>query len=294
MPRPAVPPSPRASSRLPLLAALVAGAALAAPHAAAAQESVRTITVTARDYAFDAPDTVVAGQTAVRLVNQGTELHHVFLMRLDAGKTAADLLAAMQHGGPPPAWAHDAGGPNAPAPTAASIAVVNLVPGQYVMLCVIPSPDGKPHVMKGMVRPITVTSARNVVPVANGGTAMTKLPAVDVQMTLEDYAFRTSRPLTAGKHRVRVTNRAAQSHEVFIARLAPGKTAQDLLAWVAKPEGPPPAMPMGGTAAMGKGVSNDILLDLAPGEYGLYCFVPDAKDGKEHIAHGMIQQITVR
>jgi hypothetical protein len=33
--------------------------------------------------------------------------------------------------------------------------------------------------------------------------------------------------------------------------------------------------------------------DLTPGEYLLICFLPDAKDGKPHFVHGMMQQIKV-
>ena len=36
-----------------------------------------------------------------------------------------------------------------------------------------------------------------------------------------------------------------------------------------------------------------IELDLKPGSYGLLCFVPDAKDGKPHAAHGMMRVFTV-
>ncbi len=35
-------------------------------------------------------------------------------------------------------------------------------------------------------------------------------------------------------------------------------------------------------------------VDLAPGEYAIVCFLPDAKDGKPHFVHGMIQQIKGR
>jgi len=59
-------------------------------------------------------------------------------------------------------------------------------------------------------------------------------------------------------------------------------------------QGPPPGQPIGGVAPLGRGQSNDLVVDLAPGEYGLFCFVPDAKDGKPHVAHGMLRQITVR
>ena len=34
-------------------------------------------------------------------------------------------------------------------------------------------------------------------------------------------------------------------------------------------------------------------VDLAPGEYGLICFVPDSKDGKGHYRHGMAKKVTV-
>jgi len=34
--------------------------------------------------------------------------------------------------------------------------------------------------------------------------------------------------------------------------------------------------------------------DLAAGDYGFICFVPDAKDGKPHMMHGMMQQFAVK
>ena len=38
---------------------------------------------------------------------------------------------------------------------------------------------------------------------------------------------------------------------------------------------------------------NYMTLDLTPGTYAFYCFVPDAKDGQPHVAHGMVREITV-
>ncbi len=34
-------------------------------------------------------------------------------------------------------------------------------------------------------------------------------------------------------------------------------------------------------------------VDLAAGNYLLVCFLPDAKDGKPHLAHGMIKEFTI-
>jgi hypothetical protein len=249
------------------------------------KDGIRSITVTATDYAFSAPDTIPAGLTEFRLQNRGTEMHHVMLIRLDAGKTMSDLFGAMKPDGPLPAWAHEAGGPNTPGPGGNSEAILRLVAGRYAMICVIPSADGKPHVMKGMAKEIVVTPA-----VSNTANANVRINST---MTLLDYAFQLSQPLAAGKQTIRVKNGAAQAHEVVFVRLQPGKKPADVLAWMEKMEGPPPGMPIGGTTPMAKGEENIITLDLTPGEYGLVCFAPDAKDGKPHFMHGMVTQFTI-
>src|SRR5438552_8855785 len=107
------------------------------------------------------PDTIPAGLTTFRLVNQGKELHHASLVRLRDGKTVADfqagLAAAMQSHTPPPSWMTFAGGPNAVTLGDTGVATETLEPGSYVFVCWIPSLDGVPHVMKGMLHPLLVT-----------------------------------------------------------------------------------------------------------------------------------------
>ena len=34
-------------------------------------------------------------------------------------------------------------------------------------------------------------------------------------------------------------------------------------------------------------------VDLPAGNYALLCFIPDAKDGKPHLEHGMVKPFTV-
>lgn len=276
-----------------VLAALAAAACStgesseAAPQAAAATApaALREVTITARDYAFEAPDTIAGGPVVLRLVNQGPEMHHVALARLDGGRTLQDMMETMAAGGPPPAWFVEVGGPNAPGvPGGDSRATLDLAPGTYALLCWIPSPDGTPHVMKGMTKQMVV--------VAPTGAAA-QMPAADLEMELTDYAYGLSAPITAGTHTIRVTNQAQQSHEVLFVRLAPGKTAADMAKFIERPEGTPPGEIVGGTTGMAKGVSNQLTIDFTPGEYALLCFLPDAGDHRPHVAHGMIQQITV-
>jgi hypothetical protein len=249
------------------------------------RDGIRILTVTANDYAFEVPETIPAGLTEVRLLNKGTEMHHAWLIRLSDGKTLKDLLGAIGPDGQLPSWARDVGGPNTPGPNGESMAILRFTAGRYAMLCVIPSKDGKPHVMKGMAKEITVLPATS-----NTSSANIRISST---MTLVDYGFEFSQPLQAGKQTIRVKNAAEQGHEVVLIKLAPGKKAMDVLAWMEKMEGPPPGAPIGGTTPMARGEENLITVDLAPGEYGLVCFVGDAKTGKPHFVHGMVKEIVV-
>jgi uncharacterized cupredoxin-like copper-binding protein len=248
------------------------------------------VTVTAVDYAFQAPDSIAAGRTTFHLVNKGPDFHHIWLIKLEDGKTLKDLTEAAKTPGPLPKWAVDVGGPNTPMPGGESSATVELAEGKYVMVCVIPSmKDGQPHYMKGMMKEITVTARRGV---EQAGKAVA--PAADVAMTLDDYTFNLSAPITSATKTIRITNLADQSHEVVIIKLNPGATPQAFLEAIEKPQGPPPGVMVGGVTGIAKGRTIDLTTSLTPGEYTLLCFVPDTKDGKPHIAHGMVKQFTVK
>ncbi|HEX6038177.1 hypothetical protein [Longimicrobium sp.] len=253
-------------------------------YAATPAPAPTLVTVTARDFAFEAPVTIPAGMTTVRLVNQGKEMHHAQLVRLDEGHTIQELLQAAGAHGPLPEWARFVGGPNVPTPAGYSEATMQLDAGSYALVCLIPSADGVPHLMKGMVKPLTVQPAQSEA----------AAPRADVEMTLRDYAYDITPEITAGRHTLRVANAAEQPHEVVMMRLAPGKTLQDVLGWLETMAGPPPAMPVTGTSLLSKGAVNHVTADFEPGEYVLLCMVPDAGDGKPHVMHGMTRQITVR
>lgn len=245
-----------------------------------------TVTVTAKDYGYDAPAAVPAGAVTMRLENGGKELHQAQLIKLEDGKTVADLQKALKNPGPPPSWIKFVGGPNGIAPGAQANATSVLAPGSYAYICFIPSPDGVIHAGKGMVQPFEVT--------AGSAPATTQLPRGDVTIKLTDYAFDLSQPLTPGRRTIVVENAGPQAHEVVLLKLAPGKKAEDFGKWAETGmKGPPPAEPLGGVSILDKGGRGTFTADLTPGDYGLICFVPDAKDGKLHLAHGMMRNITV-
>jgi uncharacterized cupredoxin-like copper-binding protein len=252
------------------------------------------VAVVATDYAFEMPDSLIAGETSFRLINRGRELHHLYLARLSAGRTAKEFVAALKKGGPPPNWAMDVGGPNGADPgTSSFVVTVPLTPGHYAALCIIPGRDGVPHAMKGMYKDVVVSAGMHAAALRRRSNSEAAA-APSTTIGLADYAFDIEGPLTSGVHRVRVHNTAKQSHELELARLLPGKTPADLAAWAEKMAGPPPAHFLGGVSPLGPGRTNELTLDLTPGHYVMLCFVPDNKDGKPHVAHGMVHDFVIK
>jgi hypothetical protein len=255
--------------------------------APAAQAGPNHVIVTATDFAFAAPDSVSAGLEMFHLVNKGPSVHHLQIIALDSGRTAADLMAALKTPGPPPAWVRFVGGPNAAPPSGVdtTIAYLTLTAGNYALLCVIPDSAGVPHFAHGMVRALTVT--------ASAATPAME-PHPDVVIHLKDYDFTILGNLTAGPHTVRIVNDGPQTHEVLFVAMAPGKMVKDFTTWIDRGmKGMPPARPMGGATGLAPGGQETVTLTLAAGSYGLICFWPDAKDGKEHFRHGMLKDVKV-
>lgn len=251
---------------------------------AAKPAAVPVVTFVARDFAFDSIPDVPAGVVEIRLHNLGPSLHHAAIIKLNAGKTVDDLVAAFKNPGPPPSWAVSVPSPNAPAPGGFANVTTRLTPGSYAVLCFV-DVGGPPHFMKGMFRGFKVVPAKN----------KAREPATDVTITTFDYGFKFSRPLTAGHHTIRVTSTGKQQHEIELIQLAPGKKVEDVLAWMGGDmKTPPPGKPIGGVVGILPGEHASFDVTLTPGNWGLICFIPDMKDGKPHFMHGMVTQVAVK
>jgi len=255
--------------------------------------------VTAKDFSFELPPSVPAGVTAITLTNAGAEEHQAQLVKINTGKSMTDLLAALQNPDPTAALSLVAlsGGPNGVAPGASGTATVNLEPGAYAFLCFISSPDGTPHLAKGMVAPLEVT----------GTATSTQLPPGDAALTLKDFSFDLN-SLTAGKHTVTVTNDGPQPHEATIIKLNEGVTVDTILGMAtasaapsgatasgsAAPAGPPPWTDVGGLTGITPGMTVNMEVDLPAGNYAFICFVPDPATGKAHFELGMVGPLTIQ
>jgi hypothetical protein len=273
-----------ASFTIVALAACAGGDSRSADTTSSVAAAPNVVTIMAQDFSFQIPDTIPAGVTTFQLMNHGPNIHHAQLMKFNEGKRLSDFMDAMKAGGPPPAWVVDMGGPNPPAVGATTNSTQTLEPGNYAVVCFVDTPDKVPHITKGMSKEFVVVPS--TAPVAAEPTA-------DVTMQLVDYAFNLSTPLTPGTHTIRIENAGPQSHEVFIARLDSGKTADDLMKWAQTYQGPPPVTPLGGIAAIHVNGRAFVTAEFTPGDYVLVCFVTDSKDGKPHVAHGMMQTVKV-
>jgi hypothetical protein len=54
------------------------------------------VTITTRNFAFEAPDTLRSGPTTIRMVNAAPSQHHVQLFRLLEGRSITEALDALR------------------------------------------------------------------------------------------------------------------------------------------------------------------------------------------------------
>jgi hypothetical protein len=123
-------------------------------------------------------------------------------------------------------------------------------------------------------------------------------PPVEPQqatIVASEFAFAGPDTLAPGVTAVTFRNDGAQEHHMILARLADGKTAADLQAFMASSEtGIPDWLSFHGAAGgLRTGGSSTAIIDLPAGNYLLLCFIADPTDGVPHIAKGMIRELVV-
>jgi hypothetical protein len=256
---------------------------------------IPTLEITGIDYGYEAPAGVPGGLTSVRFENAAaTEDHQAQLVRLNDGVTFDDFTAALESAESEAdilGLGTLAGGPGAGAGGLAE-ATIDLEPGTYAVLCLIPSPeDGVPHVAKGMIASLEVAEPEGDQP---------EPPVADVSVALQDFEFDIPSSLAAGVTTFGVVNNGPQPHEIAFIRAEEGVSYQDVLDIILVPPGsaPPPAEPplfafAGQMAVLSDGGSGFTTINLAPGTYALLCFVTDPETGAPHAVLGMAQELTV-
>lgn len=123
--------------------------------ASGAAEPRADVAVTLEDFGINIPAQIKAGHQVWGVSNKGPEPHEMMVFKMMPGKTVADLMAMFTGGAPA---GMPMGGVQAAASGRTNYADLTLTPGDYLLVCFIPSPahQGKSHAELGMVRPFTV------------------------------------------------------------------------------------------------------------------------------------------
>jgi hypothetical protein len=261
------------------------------PTTAAAPEPAQ-VDATLSEYKIDMPAEIPSGFVRVSATNTGTLTHHLILGRIHDGSTFEQLIQTFATDQMAAEGMIDFyGGPNGVDPGTTVSADLNLLPGNYIAICVIPGADGVPHAAMGMFAPVTVTD----------GGAVADLSALDVEatITLSEYDF-TITPGFDGKGRVLVTNNGSQAHEVAVSRIGEGGSLDEFKSTlIADPATLDPAVAArytesgGGITPIAPGMSAIVEFDLAEGDYAFICFVTDTGDMLPHFLHNMVKLVHI-
>lgn len=129
-------------------------------EATTAEAPAADVEVRMFDFAYSMPDTVRAGLTTWKVVNDGPQPHEMIVLKLNDGVDFAELLAHLQENGEHGMPAVPIGGVQGLTEGHAGYWTYDLVPGEYAVLCVIPDPEtGQPHLALGMIAPFTVEAS---------------------------------------------------------------------------------------------------------------------------------------
>lgn len=270
--------------RAVLVGALAVTAAHAGSRASAAKDAFRIV---ATDDGFAAPARIPAGLRHIVFENHGREIHEAMLVKLPAGMTAKEYVAAIRAGALFPTGARDYSGPALLAPGETTEIWAQVDPGNYILIC-----WNDNHATTRRVHEFVATAS---------GARDDKPPPEDIVLRLADFRFELSRAPRKGINVVRVDTAGPSMHEADLYRLLDGKTVADLVDWRKRDgKGEAPAVALGGVLD-----SHDLThrtwmrWNLAPGRYVLHCEMPIDKNAQSnthfatHADAGMVKAFDV-
>src|SRR5262245_39844796 len=124
------------------------------------RQPVHQVTVAGTDYAFQAPDTLSGGRTAISFQNRGRVPHELAMGRLKPGITLDQVLDRLRSGGDPEEFLDAMIGVliAPPGQTSGGELLVDLVPGRtYAIVCQFRDGEGQPpHLTLGMHKSLAV------------------------------------------------------------------------------------------------------------------------------------------
>jgi uncharacterized cupredoxin-like copper-binding protein len=256
-----------------------------------------TLSVTAAESGkkakLTAPASVSGGIVTVTLQNSGKAPHEAQLVRLDPGRSIADVMKIV-NSPKIPTWAHLYGGVAATPPGKSDTATVSLTAGNYVIVDNAggggPGASGPPPA----IRELKVT-----------GGAGGSLPSTDTTVTAaspskDKYKWDIQGTLKAGDNRLTFVSKGDPEAVHFIGAVRlKGNPSDAQIQKALKQNGkPPPFLDFStftSTSILDAGKSEVASLALRkPGEYLLFCPLTDKDGGKSHDQEGLVTRVQVK
>ncbi len=146
--------------------------------------------------------------------------------------------------------------------------------------------------------PPAATTGAVATPAASVVNGAASSPAAQAGQTLvvnaAEYGFQTNGSVPAGLTTIQLKNFGRETHELGFIRLNAGATVDQFRTAAAQDEGSAYQLGTleGGPNRIGPQGTSEVILDLAPGQYALACFVNTA-DGVTHASKGMVLPLQV-
>jgi len=245
--------------------------------------TLTSVSVQATDYTLTLPPEIPSGITTFTFENKGSEPHYLRFVRLGAGHSMDDFVAWQKSGTPIPEWLVSSGGIGTVAPGMIEEFTASLAEGAYAVICTYPSPDGTPHVAKGMYAPLRVGPRKS---------AETPPPSEDLTVTMHDHGFQLTAPVPGGRPRWRIHNNGSEPHQALLVRLPEDANEfQERLWFTNGSRGSRRGIPSGGVVELQPDADAWFSVELKPGRYLLICTIVE-QEGR-HFDLGMIYRFTI-
>lgn len=251
---------------------------------AAPAPSLGSLVTVIRTGSLQAPDTIAAGWTRIRLATEGEGGHNLIVLRLDSAGTEEieRVRLALDTARGTPATALALGGPEGPQrPGDTTEVILHLAPGRHALTCLRRDGDGHRHALEGEWRELVVI----------GDSPPAPAPPGTVTISMVDFAFTGPAEWPSGKNLLHASNDGTQDHLFILRRLNDGVTLKQ---WLDAERPGRLSTGLGGLGRVGSGRSAYFPVTLAPGTYVLVCLIPDRESGRPHSELGMFREVHVR
>lgn len=269
------------------------------------------VEVVARDFTFEAPESVPSGWLTFRMRNAGMMPHFILFQKLPDTLSFEEYLETV----PPafgvayehrdgelsyeqaieklvaqlPGWfwtdVKQMGGNGFASGDVTTETTLYLEPGRYTMECYVKTPEGVFHTDLGMIRELTVTGVNSGAPE----------PVADLHVRLTNFEFSPDRAPRAGQQVIAVHfdehPEGSLGNDLHVVQLESPDDLDAVVAWMdwlavdgLRP--PEPGRFLGGTQEMPVGQTAYFTVDLEPGHYA---FVAETAG-----ARGMVYPFTIQ